>query len=364
MLTQINIRNFKAIQSSGILKLNPLTVFIGYNGVGKSSILEAMETIKVMTLQGLDASMQLWRGFENICYKGKTTQKNIAIQGKIKKFTAVEFQLKGKVLGQKLNFESSVLETPERLLFHTEKLTWGTNKLIRTPLFDGDKTILQEHIELKRWAESWQFLSMNTFLMGNPTPRKRTGGAITLQKDGSNIAEYLLDIRDTDSEAFNGIIETLKYVLPYAGDIQPQITSELEKLVYLTLTEQNFKVPGWLLSTGTLKMLALLAVFRHPNPAPLILIEELENGLDPRSIQLIVGEIRNFIQSTDSQVIVTTHSPYLLDLLLLSHIVVVERKNNQLIFNRPDDDESLKTWAKTYTPGQLYTMNRLTKQEL
>ena len=61
--------------------------------------------------------------------------------------------------------------------------------------------------------------------------------------------------------------------------------------MHLEMTEADFKVMGWLLSTGTLRVLALLALFRHPEPPPLIVIEEIENGLDPRTIHLIVEEI-------------------------------------------------------------------------
>jgi predicted ATPase len=118
-----------------------------------------------------------------------------------------------------------------------------------------------------------------------------------------------------------------------------------------------------LFSTGTLRILALLAVLRHPQPPPLIVIEEIENGLDPRTIHLIVDEIRNVVESGLSQVILTTHSPYLLDLLPLSQIVLVERDpKGQPIFTRPADQKSLDTWAEQFTPGKLYTMGRLSQE--
>lgn len=185
-----------------------------------------------------------------------------------------------------------------------------------------------------------------------------------LAKDGSNIAQYLWTIYKQDISAFNGIVETLQYVLPYASDLQTSITSELERNVYLQLTEEEFKIPGWLLSTGTLRILALLAVLRNPNPPPLIVIEEIENGLDPRTIHLIIDEILNIVESGSSQVIITTHSPYLLDLVLLSHIVLVERdRKGQPIFTRPSDQKYLSEWIKDFSPGQLYTMGKLSKEE-
>jgi predicted ATPase len=165
-----------------------------------------------------------------------------------------------------------------------------------------------------------------------------------------------LSIRRLDQVAFDGIVETLQHVLPYAKDLQPALTSELERTVYLQLTEADFKVPGWLLSTGTLRILALLALFRHPSPPPLIVIEEIENGLDPRTLHLLVDEIRTLVESGRSQVIVTTHSPYLLDLLDISQSVMVERIDGHPTFTRPADQQALRRWVKDFSPGRLYTM--------
>lgn len=106
-----------------------------------------------------------------------------------------------------------------------------------------------------------------------------------------------------------GIAETLKAVLPFVTDLRPAITKELQRNVYLRLYEQGIEEPlaGWLLSQGTLRIVALLAVLRHPTPPSVVFIEEVENGLDPRTIHLLVEEIRSFLQS-GGQVVATTLS--------------------------------------------------------
>ncbi len=214
--------------------------------------------------------------------------------------------------------------------------------------------------DLEGFTNQWQFVSLVPEMMGSPVPQRRTGGQLRLAKNGANVAEYLLEIRKLDQASFDGIFEAIHSVLPYARDLQPAVTSELERSVYLQLTEADFKVPGWLLSTGTLRLVALLAVLRHPSPPPLIVIEEIENGLDPRTIHLLVEEIRAAIATGEIQVIATAHSPYLLDLLDLSHIVVVERVDGQPTFTRPNEDK-LGDWVKRFSPGRLYTMGRLTR---
>lgn len=377
MIKSLEVKNFKAIER-GKVKLTPLTAFIGYNGMGKSSLLEALQMFQSIVTDGLDTAVKPWREFEHIYYKGKKKKRKFTREGIELQFAPMEFFFSVKLNTRRslnpLKFSSSIGQentSKGDIYFLEEKVTYkqfersrdadnnyitqGRKARWQTP----DKSILTAEQEIKRYVESWQFLSMNTFLMGEAFPQKKTGGSITLNKDGRNIAEYLLSIRDKNIDAYHGIIETLQSVLPYAKDLQPQITTELEKMVYLQLTEQDFKLPGWMLSTGTLKILALLAVFRHPEPSPLIVIEEIENGLDPRTINLIVNEIRSFVKDKNSQVIITTHSPYLLDLLHLSHIVFVERKNERVVFKRPYDDEELRKWSKDYTPGELYEKDLL-----
>lgn len=373
MIKNIEIKNFKAIEKAKV-NLTPLSAFIGYNGMGKSSLLEALQMFKAIVSDGLDTAIRPWREFEHIYYKGKKKSKKYSKDGIEQLFSPMEFvfnvNLKTKSSLNPTKFSTSIAqeydsagniffleETVKYKLFDRSRdadnnyITQEKKAHWQTP----DKSILSAELEIRRYVESWQFLSMNTFLMGEAYPQKKTGGAITLNQDGRNIAEYLLSIRDKNIEVYRGILETLQYVLPYAKDLQPQITSELEKMVYLQLTEQDFKLPGWMLSTGTLKILALLAVFRNPEPSPLIVIEEIENGLDPRTIHLVVSEIRRYIENGNGQVLITSHSPYLLDQLDISQIVFVERKDGNVQFSRPADNTEVLEWSKKFAPGQLYT---------
>ena len=92
-------------------------------------------------------------------------------------------------------------------------------------------------------------------------------------------------------------------------------------------------------------------------------MDEIENGLDPRTIGLLVSEIREAVEAGLTQVIATTHSPYLLDQLSLSHLVLVERdKTGAPRFSRPAEDAALRKWAKDFAPGSLYAMGTLSNR--
>ncbi len=380
-LQSVRIRNFKAIVDSKTVKLGALTAFIGHNGSGKSSLIEAMETYQTIVREGLDIAMQRWMGIEHARHKGQEAKERLG-----EPVNDINFEL---VIGSSPRNSSRVSmavnsdPADNQMFIVGERVTFLNKNFIdrgRKWIAQSDGNIVRSSskgrslfefnndltsISLGLHIHGWQFLTLQPERMGMPQPQQRTSGGVRLAKDGSNIADYLLDIRRLDQAAFDGIVETMTYVLPYARDLQPSVTSELERKAYLQLTEADFKVPGWMLSTGTLRMLALLALLRHPNPPPLIVVEEIENGLDPRSIHLIIEEIRIAVQSGITQVILTTHSPYLLDLLTLEHLVLVERDaKGQPRFTRPADNVDLARWAQEFAPGKLYTMGSFSGSQL
>ena len=356
-LSSFSLKHFKAVQNSKTIKFTPLTVFIGNNGSGKSSIVEAMETFQSIVFSGLDEAMIPWHGFEHIWNKAKEHR---AIKGQVS--NPMTFAFRGMSGDDKVRFHLEIAadSTLNKIYFQDYKAAYNSSELTEMRKFISNGEITDP--KLKPFVNGWQFLKLDPYSMTEPMPQKRAYGTIKLRPNGSNIAEYLLSIRDLDIQAYNGIIEAIKVVLPYTEDLQPAITSEIDRKVYLMMAEENIagKLPGWLFSTGTLRILALLASFRHPAPSPVIIIEEIENGLDPRTIHLLVDEIRYFIESGRGQVIVTTHSPYLLDLLKLSQLVVVERDTSGApVFTRPASQKSLEEWAQKFSPGKLYTMGKL-----
>ena len=365
-LQSVRIRNFKAIIDSQTVRFGALTAFVGNNGSGKSSLIEALRTWQDVVRDGLDAAMGQWLGIEHVRHKARPAKLSSGqVQNPIV-FEAALGPTPRKVSRCELRIDNDPASnrmaiTDERVVFadrtlaernpRGEGLTPGRS-MLSVPLADYES-------EASAIA-GWQFLVLQPELMGPPQPQQRTGGGVRLRRDGANIADVLLDIRSRDLGAFEGIVETMRYVLPYARDLQPAVTSELERKAYLQLTEADFKVPGWMLSTGTLRVLALLSLLRHPAPPPLIVVEEIENGLDPRSIHLLVEEIRNAVLGGITQVVLTTHSPYLLDLLTLEQIVLVTRgEAGEPRFTRPADSTSLQRWATEFAPGRLYTMGKL-----
>jgi predicted ATPase len=375
-LNSISIENFKAVRKSGTVKLTPLTVFIGNNGSGKSSLLEGLEIYQETVSRGLDAAIERWVGLEPMWNKRAQRNRKHAGTEDGTYENPMVFALKGRGFRGSFTVRMEISADPVNgVRIEKESIKIPRDRLIQRDRHgnaiihlvpDSERSEQFPPFEsatprdFAKIVESWQFLSLDPGRMGMPARQTMPPRPGKLHRDGSNLGQYLWEIRERDLAAFEGILDALRFVLPFASDIKPRITQEIERLINLHMTEENFKVPGWLLSTGTLRILAIVAALRHPQPPPLLVIEEVENGLDPRTMHLLVEEIRAVITAQTTQVILTTHSPYLLDLLDLSHIVVTERVNGEPIFVRPNE-ESLKEWARSFSPGQLYTMGRLTR---
>ncbi|MDE2748484.1 MAG: ATP-binding protein [Chloroflexota bacterium] len=408
-LKSFRLKNFKAIQDSGVVKFTPLTVLIGDNGSGKSSLVEGLHTYQRIVTDGLDDAMNEWLGFEYIRHGavlspdsevGNRTEYRVdpiefRVDHNIRTSSSSRIEKSFRSLAHRLsvtsNCDGSVISVFEELLKLGGKITAIRNsegevldnfgnrieggltlQLSLPGMIDPERIPrgrsfirdLARNYHANNWVAGWQLLTLNPYTMRFPHSQRRSRRSSRLKGDGSNIAEYLDDILQHFPGVFEGILEAVQYVLPYMRDLKPALTGVLGRRMHLEMSEADFKVMGWLLSTGTLRILALLALFRHPEPPPLIIVEEIENGLDPRTIHLIVEELRNLVESGRSQVIVTTHSPYLLDLLPLWSIVLVERSEDKgPVFSRPDDNPALEKWAEKFGPGKLYTMQGLSLGE-
>ena len=378
-LTSIRIRHFKAVQDSGTIKLGPLTAFVGYNGTGKSSLIEACEFFQHYALGGIEAALSPWFKFDHILWQGSDRKRDshsafynqpleITLTGKVPKSTWKAALEVGELAATVGKIEARSVAAKREFL-KVGKL----EKEYRLEDRDRRRPRVGSQVFDQEWAvdfRQWMFLNLNPHDIGQPRRRPESRAEEPLLKTGSNLADVLKTFLDQDPDGFNAMVEALQYIVPYTANIRPDIAKDLvETRSLIQLTERfragrDFSLPGWVLSGGTLRLLALLAALRHPAGPSVLFIEELENGLDPRAIGFVIDEIRSAVQSGDKQVILTTHSPYLLDKLALEHIVAVERPDGgPPVFRRPAEEKELREWSAKFAPGSLYSMGLLRAKE-
>ena len=177
-----------------------------------------------------------------------------------------------------------------------------------------------------------------------------------LLEDASNLGLVLDDMMNRPGLK-NTLLERMTDFYPFIQDIR---TSLIGGTLQIFFHEKGMHeaIPATRLSDGSLRYLCLLSVLLHPEPRPVICIEEPELGLHPD----IIPEVAKLLidASKRSQIFVTTHSDVLVDALSeVPEAVVVCEKVDGATQLRRLDKESLKPWLEKYRLGELWTSGEI-----
>jgi predicted ATPase len=149
---------------------------------------------------------------------------------------------------------------------------------------------------------------LNSQLMRQPSP---PGLGRRFQTDGSNLPWVVEELRQ-DQKRYHAWLEHVRTALEDIKDVASVERSE-DRHRYLVIEYMNgAKVPSWLASDGTLRLLTLTIPAYLSDIAGTFLIEEPENGIHPRAIETVLQSLSSIYRS---QVLLATHSPVALNML-------------------------------------------------
>jgi predicted ATPase len=177
-----------------------------------------------------------------------------------------------------------------------------------------------------------------------------------LLEDGSNLGLILNDLQNL-RETKRLLLEKLRLVYEGIEDVTTKVQGGGIQ-IYFHEESLATPVPAARLSDGTLHYLCLLTVLLHPDPPPLICIEEPELGLHPDIIPKIAELLLDASKRT--QLIVTTHSETLVSALseVPEAIVVCERDDRGTNLRRLEPAK-LKEWLERYSLGELWAKGEI-----
>lgn len=187
---------------------------------------------------------------------------------------------------------------------------------------------------------------LNIRSMKNPQALRREE---TLKEDGSNIASVYHTIYLKEGKIPDQIYNPLTMVFPKL-DVRPHLTDDGR--VMIKFLEDGLELLPPNTSDGFYKILTLLtAIYLKP---PLLIIDEIENSLHPSTLELILDTIG----LGDTQAIITTHSPVVVDMTELSNIILVDKEQGESKFKRIKDPEKIKEFLNkkgiTFSEGWIY----------
>ena len=372
--------------SSGEFSLEPLNVLIGPNASGKSNLIEALSLLAAAPgdlqkpiREGGSVRDWLWKGAPKIPtatldvtvdhpnnqplrhrlsftetgsrfeFRNETVENEKPAGGNEKPYLYYDYQKGHPVLNVFTEDES---RSERRLKREDMKHDQSILSQRRDPDSYPELTYLAGKYERMRFYREW------SFEQGKPP---RNPGRTDLQKDGlledaSNLALVLDDLLNRPPVK-REILEHLKTFNQSVKDVTTSITAGEVQIFFHEEGLQD-SVPATRLSDGSLRHLCLLAVLCHPEPPPVVCIEEPEIGLHPDIIPKVAKLLVE--ASSRSQIFVTTHSDVLVDALTETpeSIVVCEKSDGATQLRRLDKAE-LEPWLERYRLGELWTSGEI-----
>ena len=379
------------------LPMEPLNVLIGPNGSGKSNLLEAISLFQAAP-RGISEPISRMGGVREWLWKGPEALSSIRMEvictyrntNKLKHALTLADQ-NGRVIVADEQVELSEMTDPDkrdvsfycrpprdeqvalelaernaRLLSESDPLVvaFVDSGIVHfSENFQPEESLLshagspvypalwhlKEQYRKIRLYRNWSF-GPDTNLRYPCNAHARSD---FLEEGAENLPLVLSQLHGAHKNKF---LSALNNILDGIVDIQCPVTSGT---VALFLEEAgNRSIPATRLSDGTLRYLCLLAILLHPEPPPLICIEEPELGLHPDLLPTLSDLMREASERT--QLIVTTHSDILVDTLTdqPESIVVCEKHDGQTEMRRLDKGDLTK-WLQDYRLGDLWTSGEL-----
>ena len=179
-----------------------------------------------------------------------------------------------------------------------------------------------------------------------------------LNEHGDNLSNVVQFLEREHSDRFRRILNNIAERIPGIDKIDTTVSPD--KRLLLRFNDRGFKDPFYAqqMSDGTLKVFAYLLLLEDPSPPPFICIEEPENGLYHQLLEILASEFRAHASGrrNSPQLFVTTHQPYFVDALTPEETWLLEKGADGFsIARRASDDLLVKNLVNEGLPlGSLW----------
>lgn len=378
-ITRVTIRNYKSIGLCDVA-LGPLTYLVGANGSGKSNFLDALHFVKDALSRSLDIALRERGGLREVQQRsgtgGRPRHFLISIDvllpdGRTGKYTIEIGSVAGGAYAVQSEYcrLSSLASEGRPAYFHLRTKGIVETSLTEFPAHLPDRLALVALSGNPSFRPLYDALCQMGFYNLNPRkmrdPQHPRDGSL-LEEDGGNIASVIGHLERNAPTAKKLIEEYLAKVVPSIDSVSKITVGPLESLEFRQkdLSGKNtLRFSAQNMSDGTLRALGVLtALFQHETKKlpSLIGIEEPETALHPGASAALRDALAQASQS--AQVIVTSHSPDLLDApeIQEGELRSVEFTNGESQI-APIDPASRKViLERLFSAGELLRLNQLT----
>ena len=371
MLAKLKVEHYKSLFDTEI-DLEPLTVFIGPNGSGKSNICESLVVlsdflqrlvdttdiadnpilIKDFFSQSLNAVSKNQANIESKFWHGKLDYLSFIVSG----FETQERNLLEPTdLSMRFNYRQQTISI-NILNDHKAQLGHGAWSL-RTYLASNNYSNSPMSDALRKIC----IYDFAPFSLSNESPS--TG---SMERTGEGIAYALADILFSNRKSFDELEERLRILVPNIQRIALLRGENQTFSLQLVDKYSEHPIPASDISDGTLRILAFLTALYQEDPPSIICFEEIENGVHPwllhKMMELLKLVSTEGITGKPVQVLITTHSPVLLNYVEPHQVRAVELDNEgkTQVHNLPTDSVRFQKALEAYdgSLGELWFTNQ------
>lgn len=372
MIKRVSIYNYRSLGDDILLTLGPLTALVGLNGSGKSNVGDALRFLSECLREGLDAAISRRNGIGSLIRwsSGRPFDLNLGVtienaRGyghwlfQLAQESGGAYYVKAEIARwlpvDKPDVEHRFEVVGGQWVHRPESLDPDLERTaLALPLIAGDSRFHELATELKNVA-IYQIFPDKLREPQKPNPAR------PMLEHGENWASILKAMGASTWKP-----DLLAALARIVGDIDDIKVSQLAG--YLAIAFRHGKIGNrerWFdasqESDGTLRCAGILTALLQSPPLALIGIEEPELTVHPGAIPVLYDFFRQ--ASRTSQVLLTTHSPELLDLLDVEEVRVVERKDGVTRIAPLAEEQRDAVKRSLLTPGELLRSEGLRPEE-
>jgi len=377
LLQQIQIKNYKNIASE-VVDMKPLTVLVGPNGAGKSNFIDALMFVADSLNYSVRLAFANRGGIAAVRRRSGGHPTHVGMRFRIEfpdnsmadySFDIAAKRQKSRVPSIRIDRERCVVQPfmKRRVEFEIREGKFVKEVPGIRPQLEPDRLALALLSGVEEFRPVYDFLTDIRRYSVRPEWLHELqdidpAEGWTLNPDGSNAASVLRRLRNEDKEVYERICRFLSAVVPGVEAVESKMSERTEELIFYQRVKGQ-KHP-WAfhpldMSDGTLRMLSImLAVYQSGN-ARLVGIEEPENTIHPAAVDALMDILID--GSHRSQMLITTHSPDILDNKSLSdnQILVVESIEGTARITPLTKNAREMVRERLYTPGELLRIGEL-----
>ena len=325
-LTRLSASRYRSVRDDTI-DIGALNLLIGANAAGKSNVLDALRFLhEGAVARDFGPAMFARGGIIHLAWKGEEAQRTELTASLADGDAAFEWKVILKRNGyafrveEHLTSQRSATEQPVLLLeAHDGKGWWWSGERSKKVPLKQEPTACAlaaaaadasfKARDVAQFVRRWGFFDPSPFLL------RRDWSSLSssrLDPYGRNLAQTLHTLQRSSPEIFDGIVEATQSVLGLPASIELR---ESDDRFYFFQQEPglDYRVHQMGVSSGTLRMLALMTALLAQPETSLIGIEEPENYVHPAALNALAEHLTRAADRV--QFVVTTHSPLLLDAL-------------------------------------------------